>query len=186
MLIPGGGICAQTVDLSTNEAVLAELQGRVDAKRDIPGKKGGGKLDAKHVCIERLKESAKVIIIGFFRYDYGCHFDGAFVDSRYLERTDAALSKNALKALGWDTANRDQRERLAKLWVEKGLVAFFTVLYTKDKNFQASTFQPPQVISEHNGEVVVTLWVRLPSGNRGGTTEKFLEYRFSNDGDLKL
>lgn len=185
MFVLLGSAHAQTVDLSTDEAVLAEMQKRVDAKREAEGQSSGSKLTARSVCIERLKESPKVIVIGFFRYDRGCHFDGAFVESRYLERTDPAFSSLALEALGWKTATRDQREGLAELWVEKGLAAFFTVLHKSDKNFQGSTFHPPQVVSEENGDIVVKLWVRMP-GNRGKSTEKLLEYRFGNDGNLKL
>jgi hypothetical protein len=183
MIVLGGYARAQTVELSTDEAVIAEMQKRVDAKREAEGQKGGIKLTAKSVCIERLKESPKVIVIGSFRYDKGCHFDGAFVDSRYLEQSDPAFSKSVLDALGWEAANRDQREGLAELWVEKGLAAFFTVIHSRDAKFQGSTFQPPQVITEDAGDIVVKLWVRV-TGNRGKTTDKFLEYRFGNDGHL--
>src|SRR5687767_8708078 len=109
------------LDLSTNEGVLAELQKRLDAKGDEPGKKGGRKLDPKFVCIERLRESAKIIVIGGFAYDRGCRLQGAFVDSRYFEKDDLALTKNALAALGWETATPEQREKLALVWVAKGL-----------------------------------------------------------------
>jgi hypothetical protein len=181
----GGCTYAQTVDVSTDEAVLSEMQKHVDAKRESEGQKGGSKLTAKSVCIERLEESPKVIVIGFFRYDQGCHFEGAFVDSHYLEKSDPAFSKRALNALGWETAKPDQREGLAELWVEKGLAAFFTVLHKRDEKFQGSTFQPPQATTEDNGDIVVKLWVRVP-GNRGKMTEKLIEYRFGNDGNLKL
>ncbi len=120
---------AQTVDLSTKEGVIKEL-----------GKQKNEDLSKANICIEQMKESAKIIVIGFFRNDYGCHFEGAFIDSRYFEETDADLSKNALAALGWKTANQTQREQLAKLWVDKGLLAFSTVLYTKDKDFIAIVF----------------------------------------------
>ena len=66
-------------DISTDEAVLAELQKRADANREKLGLANKNKLDAKNVCIERFKESTQVIVIGFFRSDYGCHFEGAFV-----------------------------------------------------------------------------------------------------------
>jgi len=184
MFVLSGGAYAQTVDFSTDEAVIAEMQKRVDAKREAQGQKAGIKLTAKSVCIERLKESPKVIVIGSFRYDKGCHFDGAFIDSRYVEGSEAGFSKSALEALGWEAANRDQREGLAELWVEKGLAAFFTVLHKRDAKFQGSTFQPPQVITEDTGDIVVKLWVRVP-GNRGKSTDKLLEYRFGSDGNLK-
>jgi hypothetical protein len=171
------------LDLSTNEAVLAELQRRLDAKNEELGNKGGRKLEARFICIKRLKESAEIIVIGGFAYDRGCRFQGAFVNSRYFEKDDPALSKNALAALGWETANQGQREKLALLWVEKGLVPFFTVLYTTDKELNDREFQPPQVVSTVNGEIKVTLWVRLPTG-RGEQGYQHVEYRFSRDGNL--
>ena len=171
------------LDLSTNEGVLAELQRRLDAKREELGKKGGSKLEARFVCIERLKETAQIIVIGGFAYDRGCRFQGVFVNSRYFEKDDLALSKNALAALGWETASQEQREKLVLLWVEKGLLPFFTVLHTTDKELNDREFQPPQVVSTEGGEIKVTLWVRLPSG-RGEQGYQHLEYRFSRDGNL--
>ena len=173
---------AQTIDLSTDEAVLAELQKRADAKRVDPGPKGGRKLEAKSVCIERLKESEKVIVIGFFAYDRGCRLDGAFVDSRYFESTDAALSKSALAAFGWEKAPKREREMLALYWVEKGLLAFFTVLHTKDKDLKEREFQPPRVVSNENGEIKVMLWISLPSGMRREKGFRHVEYKFAKDG----
>lgn len=178
-----GGVCAQSPDLSTKEAVLAELQRIADAKLEALGKPAGRKLDARFVCIKRLKESDEIIVIGGFAYDRGCRFQGVFVNSRYFEKDDPALSKNALAALGWEKAPKREREMLAKFWVEKGLVPFFTVLYTKDKELNDHAFQPPQVVSTETGEIKVTLWVRLPRG-RGEQRYQHLEYRFGRDGNL--
>jgi len=172
------------IDLSTDEAVRTELQKRIDAKSDAPGKKGGRKLDGKSVCIERLKESEKVIVIGFFRNDYGCHFDGVFVDSRYFERADTALSKKALAAFGWEKAPKREREILASYWVQKGLLAFFTVLQTKDKDLNDNEFHPPRAVAAENGEIKVTLWIQMPSGMRRGKEFKRVEYKFAKDGSL--
>jgi len=105
---------AQMVDLSTDEAVLEQF-----------GKQKNEKLTKDDVCIKR---SAKIIVIGFM----GCSFHAAFVNSVYLEE-NADLSKNALNALGWKEANQKGREKLAKLWVEKGLLAFSTVIYAKSQ-----------------------------------------------------
>lgn len=171
------------LDLSTDEGVLAELQRRLDAKREELGKKGGSKLEARFVCIERLKETAQIIVIGGFAYDRGCRFQGVFVNSRYFEKDDAALSKNALAALGWEMADQKQREKLALLWVEKGLLPFFTVLHTTEKELNDHQFQQPLVVSTENGEIKVTLWVRLPRG-RAAQGYQHLEYRFSRDGNL--
>lgn len=171
-------------NLATDEMVLAELQKRVDAERAELGKTGGSKLNAKSVCIERLKESEKVIVIGFFAFDRGCRLDGAFVDSRYFESTDAALSKNALAAFGWEKAPKREREMLASYWVTKGLLAFFTVLYTKDIDLKEGEFHPPQAVTTENGEIKVTLWIRWPSGMRREKGFQHVEYKFAADGSL--
>lgn len=171
-------------DLSTDQGVLAELQKRADAEREKLGlvNKGTNKLDANNVCIERYKESPKIIVIGYFRYDYGCHFGGAFVDSRYFEKTDIDLHKTALAALGWEKAPPREREMLAKFWVEKGLLAFFKVLQTKPKELENQDFHPPKVVSNENGEIKVTLWIQLPSGMRREKGFQHLEYKFAKDG----
>ena len=180
--ILAGHVIAQNIDLSTKEGVIAELQKRADAKQDALGTKAGRKLEARFVCIERLKESVSLIIIGFFAYDRGCRLDGAFVDSRYFEETDTALSKNALAAFGWQKAPKREREMLASYWVQKGLLAFYTVLQTKDKDLNDNAFHPPKAETAENGEITVTLWIQLPSGMRRGKEFKRVQYRFSKYG----
>jgi len=177
---------AQTIDLSTDEAVVEQF-----------GKQKNEKLTKDDVCIKR---SARVIVIGYM----GCSFHAAFVNSVYLEES-ADLSKNALNALGWKEANQREREELAKLWVDKGLLAFSTVLYTKGDDFvpgrgitnrgaikpNVPEFHPPQVVSGKNGEVVVTLWVRFEDRKIGRKIGLLLNkgfarqgYTFSKDGSL--
>ncbi len=160
---------AQKVDLSTQEAVIEQL-----------GKQKKVDLSNTDICVERLKVSSKIIIIGSFRYDYGCHFDGAFVNALFLEES-SGLSSKALDALGWKNADRWQREELAKLWVEKGLLAFSTVLYTQGKDFKGGEFQPPTVASDANGEVIVTLWTSVM---RRKKEFQNLKFRFTKDGNL--
>lgn len=58
------------------------------------------------------------------------------------------------------------------------------MLVQKDEDFQNHPFQPPQAISKENGKILVTLWVRQPSGMSRERTYQFLEYRFSKDGEL--
>ena len=180
-----GCLTAQNIDLSTDAAVLAELRKRANARNE---QRAGGKkprpLEARDVCIERLKESAEVIVIGFFAYDRGCRLNGAFVRSRYYEEKDADLSQNALATLGWEKAPKREREMLASYWVQKGLLAFFTPVQTKDKDLDAKDFHPPRAITEQNGEVVVTLWIELPAGMRREKEFKRVEYKFAKEGAL--
>ena len=161
---------AQTVDLSTDEAVVEQF-----------GRQKNEKITKNDVCIKR---SAKIIVIGLM----GCRFHAAFVNSVYLEE-GADLSKNALNALGWKEANQKEREELAKLWVDKGLLAFSTVIYAKVKNLSDDKFHPPQVVSRKNGEVVVSLWVSFERRKLGrkvnSLTKGFrqYEYQFAQDGN---
>ena len=160
---------AQARDLLTDQAVR-------DALAKISGFKSMGNL-----CIKRMSESAKIILIGNHANDRDCRIDGAFIDSRYLPETDAAFSKTALAALGWNAANQEQREQLAGLWVEKGLLAFYTVLYEKHKDFTVRTgFHPPQIASAKNGETSVSLWT---SAMRRKVEFQRHKFRFAKDGN---
>lgn len=109
------------------------------------------------------------------------------MNSVYLEES-ADLSKNALNALGWKEANQKEREALAKLWVDKGLLAFSSVIYAKVKNLSNDEVHPPQFVSRKNGEVVVTLWVsferRKLGRNVNGLYKGFArhEFMFAKDG----
>ncbi|MEP6901590.1 MAG: hypothetical protein ABJA66_07560 [Actinomycetota bacterium] len=168
--IQAGCASAQPVDLSTDKAVREKLAKNTDFKSN-----------PDNLCIERLKESAKIIVIGNHANDRDCRIDGVFVDSRYFDAGDATLSKTALNALGWKMANQQKRENLAKLWVENGLLVFYRVLYTRDKDFKEAEFQPPKVVSNENGETVVTLWTSIM--NRKKEFE-FFKFIFAVDGSL--
>ena len=159
---------AQTLNLSTDEAVREALAKISDFK------------STDNLCIKRMSESAKIILIGNHANDRDCRMDGAFIDSRYLPETDAAFSKTALAALGWKATNREGREQLAKIWVEKGLLAFYTVLYEKHKNFAARTeFHPPQIALTEKDETIVSLWT---SAMRRKVEFQRHEFRFAKDG----
>ncbi len=188
-----GATSASQVDLSTDEGVIAELQKRLDAQNAeraagdarLEAKlRAASRLEAKDVCIERPKESAKVIVVGFFRYDYGCHFDGAFVGPRYYEATEYEMHGAALEAFGWRGASQEGRERLALAWVEKGLLAFFNVPRTSPKGLEKFGFRPPQAVSAERGAVKVTLWFQVPPGRNGGRGFQHVEYRFNGDGSF--
>ncbi len=178
-----GCVKAQTIsnkaDLSSDEAIIAALQKISDAKN--AQSTGDEKLDAKRkaanklkkedVCIERVQESSKIIVIGFFRFDYGCHFEGAFINSVYFEAENSELHKNALHSLGWEKANRQERERLAKLWVEKVLFAF-----------SAKPNQTFQAISIGDDEIKVIVSLQFPPGVTSRNAPKV--FVFDKDGKM--
>lgn len=76
-----------------------------------------------------------------------------FVDSDYFEHGRLDWTKNALHLLGWEKANRQQREKLAKLWVEKVLFAF-----------SAKSNQTFQAVSPVNDEIKVIVSLQFPPG----------------------
>lgn len=171
---------AQNADLSTDAGVIAELQKTADAKNAAIAGSGDEKLDAKRraasrleakdVCIKRLKE-AEIIVIGFFRTDVGCHLDGVFVDSRYFDREEFDLSKFALAALGWEKATKRERENLAKIWVEKGLLVFAPL-----------PNQSLSAVSTGDDNIKVTASSKYPAGVTSRSTTK--SFVFGKDGGL--
>lgn len=156
-------------DLSTDEAVIERLK-TVQNKNFSKDK----------ICIERVNELGEVIVIGSARYDYGCHLEGVFANSIYFE-SGTDLSKNALSVLGWKQQNRETREKTAKIWAEKVLLAFHTILYEPDKNLTGVEFTAPQTISAKNGEFVVTVWTSVM---RRKKEFYWYEFRFAEDGDV--
>jgi hypothetical protein len=180
----GGCAKAQIIDLSKDEAVRHEL-----AKNDA----FKSKLD--QLCIERPVELPKIIVIGAHANDRDCRLEGAFVNTVYFEES-AELTQSALAAMGWEKASQNRREGIAKLWVEKGLMAFSTVLYEKGKDFVPGRgitykggrkpnfpeFKPPQVVSNENGDVTVTLWTSFTERERRVT---YREFTFTKEGSLK-
>jgi hypothetical protein len=169
-----GGQDLSRYDLSTDEGVAA-------AREVVSGKQPGA---MSRGCVRRNPDLPNIIVVGSFAHDRGCGFQGVFIDSSYFEGEDASLSKRALNALGWVTADNTRRGELAKLWVEKGLLSFLTVLTRQDEEFPRRQFQPPRIVLRKNGEVGITLWVRLPPGMRRARKYQMLEYRFSKDAVL--
>ena len=158
-------------DLSTDEGVAAALE-------TLTGKK----IDRRSLtCIRRDRE-LPLVVVGSFAVDRGCVFDGVFVNARYFAKNDAALSESVLDILGWKAANQEQREKLVQAWVVKGLLAFVKVLREQNEDFQNRSFQPPRVVSRENGEIAITLWLRMPSGRVRGRNYILREYRLSKDG----
>lgn len=162
---------ASNYDLSTDEGVAAALE-------SLTGKK----LDRRSLTCIRRERELPLVVMGSFAFDRGCVFDGVFVKARYFGKTDAALSEGVLDTLGWKAASQQQREKLVQTWVVKGLLAFVKVLHQKNEDFQNRSFQPPQVVSKEDGEISITLWLRMPSGRVRGRSYILREYRFSKEG----
>ena len=160
-------------DFSTNDGVNATREAIAGKPLDERSKN----------CIRRHASLPGMVVVGGFAFDYGCRLQGVFIKTSYVAVDDKSMSRSVLEALGWKTANREQREALAQAWVAKGLLGFLSVLSEKNEHFAEHAFQPPQSKTNSAGEIVVTLWMRLPSGRVRGTAYHLREYKFSKDGD---
>src|SRR5215207_9156469 len=169
-----GGQDLSRYDLSTDEGLTA-------AREAASGKPLGAYSKG---CVSRSPALLNIIVVGSFAHDRGCAFQGVFIDSSYFEGEESDLSQRALNALGWETSAAGRREELARLWVEKGLLSFVTVLARKGDDLPSRRLEPPRALTTKDGEIVVTVWVRLPPGRRRGTAYQLLEYRFSDDAEL--
>ncbi|HEY0429799.1 MAG TPA: hypothetical protein VGC76_18595 [Pyrinomonadaceae bacterium] len=167
------------IDLSSDEAVIAELQKIIDTKNSALAngdekldakRKVVSRLEAKDVCIKRIK-GAEIIDIGFFRTEAGCRFEGAFINSIYFERSGVDLSKKALAALGWEKSPKSEREKLAALWVEKGLLVFSPLPQ-----------QSISAVSIAGEKIKITAASKYPPGVRSRNVTKV--FVFDSDGGL--
>jgi hypothetical protein len=59
-----------------------------------------------------------------------------------------------------------------------------TVLSDRHEDFGSRSFQPPLAVTNDDGQTVVTLWVRLPSGRVRGTLYQLREYKFTKEADI--
>ena len=153
---------AQKADILTDEVVLQTLENL-----------RGGDWRQDEICIKRLKETepAKLIVVGVKDDKSVCHFDGAFVGSDYFAHGKSDWTKNALQLLGWEKANRQQREKLAKLWIEKILFAF-----------SAKPNQTFQAVSIGEDKIKVTVSLQFPPGVTSRNAPKI--FVFDKDGNI--
>jgi hypothetical protein len=165
---------ASQFDLSTDDGVNA-------ARESITGKKIE---ERSKRCIRRDPSLPGIIVVGGFAFDLGCRLQGAFIGSSYVGTDDKSMSRKALEALGWKSADQKKREALAQAWVAKGLLGFLRVISVANEDFADRSFQAPLTMTKAGGETVVTLWLRLPSGRARGTAYQLREYRFAPDGEF--
>lgn len=151
---------ALAVDGLTDEAIIAQL-----------GKLNGKEFTKDDVCIKRLKESAKIVVIGVKDNKTICRFDGVFVDSNYFEKGNIEQSKIALRSMEWENSDERTRRKLAKLWVEKVLFAFSA---QADRTFQT--------VSLDNDGIKVIVSLQLPPGITSRNAPKI--FVFDKDGNV--
>lgn len=151
---------AQKIEVLTDRVVLRTIE-----------KLRGGNWKRDEICIKRLNEPSNLVVVGVKDSRLVCHFDGAFVDLDYFERGKLDWVKNALHSLGWEKANRQQRERLAKIWVEKVIFAF--------SENRKRTFQ---IVPAGVDEIKVIVSLQFPPGVTSRNAPK--TFVFDKDGSV--
>ena len=67
--------------------------------------------------------------------------------------------------MGWGKTDHFPREKMALMWVEKGLLAFDSIVYENDKDAPIVGFHRPEVVTPKDGPITVTLWTQTrPAG----------------------
>ena len=140
---------------------------------------------AKNVRILR-PELEGVILVGFLTGTRGALLGTVFVDGQKMIPGDAC--KAVLGKLGWEKAGSADRQRLARLWVEKAQLAFEeTLIDEKVPDFQlagAPKFEKPKLESTAAGGVRLQGWIREDAGTQPGTNYRKAIYLFDADGRL--
>lgn len=163
---------ASQYDLSTNEGVNAAREAFAGRQIDQRSQR----------CIRRGK-TLPIIAVGTFAFDWGCRFEGVFVKARYFKHEENQSWKDALDLLGWQMADATERERLALAWVKESWLGFIRVMTQKNEDFENHAFQPPIVVTNQDGGVVVTLWTNPPARGRAkGRSYQLREFKFAKSG----
>lgn len=142
----------QEPDLTTDEAVIEFYCHETGADPDeIEG----------WLCIDRVTDDGKVIVIGNFAYDAGCFIESIIVNGKMGEWQ--SMSGKALEQMGWDEADNDA---LLLEFVDAISMAWGGVMEGPNDDFSvagAPAFTEPSVAHTDDG-YTVTFWFSEPSG----------------------
>ncbi len=142
--------------------------------------------DVGEACFEWPASFPRVVLVGSFAHDRGCDLEGMFVDRRWH---DEGGTPKALATRDFANAKMEDKEAIARAWVEEGLQAFggrFVQVTTKAFELEGSPkFEPVRARMNKIGGVVVEGWVQRPSGMQDETGFDFVVYRFAPDGAVE-
>jgi hypothetical protein len=170
--VSGQGQDASPYDLSTDAGITAAREALTSRK-----------LDQRSLNCVRRGKTLPVIAVGTFAFDWGCRFEGVFAKSRYFKTDEGQSWEGALDLLGWQTAKPAEREKLALAWVKETWFAFASLLTAENQDFQDHSFQPPSVMTNQDGDVIVTFWIRSPrKGRVRGRSYQLREVKLSRTG----
>ena len=166
----------EELDLSTREGVDRAYEAQV------------GNSLGKRTCYGWPESFPEIVVIGDGVYDYGCMFRGVFVDGKWVRGFEDA-TKSGLAARRWGELGADEREELARFWVEEVAFSFdYSVIRDSTDAFELSDtpdFEPSVARTKADGTTVVVLWVREPPGRLAERAFRRYEYRFDDEAKVQ-
>lgn len=127
----------------------------------------------------------RVVAVGSFAHDRGCDLSGLMIDGKWItENTSIA----GLQTVGFAAAASEEKQRLARAWVDEVEHGFGGRFVTEaDLAFKvAGVAHTPVVVRVEGPLIVVEGWVRHPSGMRYESAFSLATYRFTADGALTV
>ena len=155
-----------------------------EAYRAAMGRDLGEEVD----CVQWPEAFAHVVLVGTFAHDRGCMLEGFFIDRTWYDGRRSDAVADGLATVGWADAAIDEREVLARAWIDSVTHAFDGQFVREEQTAfvfeDTPAFEPVQVKALEDGGVLVSGWVSLPSGMVWESAYHFMEYRFDRQGAL--
>lgn len=150
------------------------------------GRKDEERLTPESVSFVRPTEFPNLVLVGFRQGSSNYLLGTVFVDGRAMSPREA--SAVVLSAAGW---GKDEATRLelARLWVEKVMLAYGDLLVSEDPGGQFGRrgnpdFSPPHLRATPDGGVRFSAWIEEPQGTQVGQTYRRTLYLFSPEGEM--
>lgn len=142
--------------------------------------------DVGDACFAWPASFPRVVVVGGFAHDRGCDLEGMFVDRTWHGEGG---TKAALATREFADAKMEDKEAIARAWVEEGLQAFggrFVQVTHKAFELEGSPkFEPVRARMNKIGGIVVEGWVERPPGMQDESGFDFVVYRFAPDGAVE-
>ncbi|MCA9794280.1 MAG: hypothetical protein KC910_20880 [Candidatus Eremiobacteraeota bacterium] len=150
------------------------------------GRKDEDRLTPESVAFQRPAEFPNLVLVGYRQGTSNFLLGTIFVDGKPMSPREA--SAEVMPRAGW---GKDEATRLelAKLWVEKVMLAFGDLLVNEDPGGQFGKrgnpeYSPPHLRATPDGGVRFSAWIEEPQGAQVGQTYRRSLYLFSPDGEM--
>jgi hypothetical protein len=175
--------------VGTANSKVAIPEGDIKTVREAYRAELGRDLGDKPDCVDWPKPFPHVVMVGHFAHDRGCMLEGLFIGRTwYGGGSGGAAAAKGLATRGWASASADERQTLAREWIDSVTHAFDGRFVRSEPTAfvfdDTPAFEPVQVAAMDDGGVSIDGWVELPSGMVWESAYHFVEYHFDGQGAL--